>query len=135
MASNDKQGGSGVALPRKPIGLYYNAATAVGSPAGRWVICQRMVPAETQLNGALQRLVCAAATRCHAATDALLHTKRGLLRCPSASTSRLSAAAGSGRQLTLLTEYRPHAHAGMASGGIDGNEVLVAALIELDVQR
>ncbi len=34
-----------------------------------------------------------------------------------------------------VAEDRPHAHACMAPGGIDGNQVLVAALIELDIQR
>jgi hypothetical protein len=44
--------GGGVAPPRNPIGLYYNAAAAVGCPAGRWVIYQLTVTAETLLNGA-----------------------------------------------------------------------------------
>lgn len=44
--------GGGVAPPRNPIGLYYNAATAVGCPAGRWVVYQLTVTAETLLNGA-----------------------------------------------------------------------------------
>lgn len=44
--------GGGVAPPRNPVGLYYNATAVGGCPAGRWVIYQLTVTAETLNNGA-----------------------------------------------------------------------------------
>ena len=44
--------GGGVAPPRNPVGLYYNATLSGGCPAGRWVIYQLTTTAEALNNGA-----------------------------------------------------------------------------------
>jgi len=44
--------GGGVAPPRNPVGLYYNASLVGGCPAGRWVIYQLTTTAEALNNGA-----------------------------------------------------------------------------------